>query len=88
MKIILVALVGAALFAPAALAKHLHHARGDNASSMLNILPNNSTPTGALPGAPNRPHEYGLTESGAHVNPDEIPPLSPGGQGLAPQMRN
>jgi hypothetical protein len=83
MKRVVVALMGVSLFAPTALAKHVHHSRGYYASS----VPNNPAPTGARPSAPNRPREYGETRKGVRVNPDEVAPLSPGGQGLAPESR-
>jgi hypothetical protein len=88
MKTILITLMGMALFAPAALAKHLHHSRG-YASTVPNTstVPDNLTPTGGRPVAPNSPREYGETSSGARVNPDRVSPLSPGGQGLAPESR-
>jgi hypothetical protein len=91
MKTILVALMGVALFTPAASAKHLHHYRGYYASGVPNYaseLPNDPRPTGSRPSAPNHPRAYGETRGGGRVNPDEVPPLSPGGQGLSAEGRH
>ena len=38
-------------------------------------------PSGPAIGRPNEPRAYGETNSGERVNPDRVPPLSPGGQG-------
>jgi hypothetical protein len=39
-------------------------------------------PTGPPIGRPNEPRAYGETYQGTRVNPDRVPPWSPGGQGL------
>jgi hypothetical protein len=52
-----------------------------NADTMMQ-LPNKPKPSGRQ-GAPNRPRLYGRNNRGAPVNPDRVPPLSPGGQGTA-----
>ena len=44
-------------------------------------------PTSTKLAAPNRARVYGVNRRGQRVNPDEVPPLSPGGQGLAPEAR-
>jgi hypothetical protein len=49
-------------------------------------VPNGVRPSGA-PGAPNRPRAFGETNDGRTVNPDRVPPLSPGGQGLNAESR-
>jgi hypothetical protein len=49
-------------------------------------LPDVVHPSGE-PGAPNRPLGYGETYGGGRVNPDRVPPTSPGGQGAAPESR-
>jgi hypothetical protein len=48
---------------------------------------NNPVPSGERTAPPNTPREYGETNSGRRVNPDRVPPLSPGGQGLRPEGR-
>lgn len=80
MKIIIVTLVGVTLFAPIASARHMH-------SHYAHLVPNNPRPSGARSAIPNSPRAYGETRSGRRVNPDEVPPLSPGGQGLGPESR-
>jgi hypothetical protein len=49
--------------------------------------PNNTVPSGERTAPPNTPRTYGETNSGRRNNPDRVPPLAPGGQGLAPEAR-
>jgi hypothetical protein len=42
--------------------------------------PAEGRPTGR-PAVPNEPRAYGETNDGRRVNPDRVPPNSPGGQG-------
>ena len=72
MKRIVVALMGVSLFAPTALAKHVHHSRGYYASS----VPNNPAPSVARP-LPSSPRVR-RDPKGVRVNPDEVrPPPAP-----------
>jgi hypothetical protein len=82
-KTALIALAAVAFFASAASARHIHVAGYYRHS----VVPNNPRPSGGRSAVPNTPRAYGETRSGRRVNPDEVPPLSPGGQGLAPESR-
>jgi hypothetical protein len=50
-------------------------------------VPNNPVPSGERTAPPNTPRAYGETNRGRRVNPDRVPPLAPGGQGLGPEGR-
>ena len=82
MKTLLVTLVSVVLFAPVASARHMH-----SSGAYGSVVPNHLRPSGGRSAIPNSPRAYGETRSGRRVNPDEVPPLSPGGQGLAPESR-
>lgn len=51
---------------------------GSNATT--GAAPVEGRPTGR-PAVPNEPRSYGETNDGRRVNPDRVPPTSPGGQG-------
>jgi hypothetical protein len=48
--------------------------------STTGAAPVEGRPTGR-PAVPNEPRAYGETNDGRRVNPDRVPPNSPGGQG-------
>lgn len=85
MKTLFAAILGVALLSVTA------HAQSQ--SSKSNSAKNSSIPgytnksSGRRIAAPNRSRAYGVDQSGKKVNPDQVPPLSPGGQGLAPEAR-
>jgi hypothetical protein len=54
------------------------------ASSIPNYT---NKPTSTKLVAPNRTRVYGVDQQGKRVNPDEVPPLSPGGQGRSAEGR-
>jgi hypothetical protein len=49
-------------------------------STTTGAAPVEGRPTGR-PAVPNEPRAYGETNEGSRVNPDRVPPNSPGGQG-------
>jgi hypothetical protein len=60
---------------------------GSNSNKASSLPGYKNRPTGTRIAAPNRSRAYGVNQNGKKVNPDEVPPLSPGGQGLAPEAR-
>jgi hypothetical protein len=63
------------------------HAQSSNPAKASSIPNYQNKPTGTKLAAPNRARVYGVDRQGKRVNPDEVPALSPGGQGLAPEGR-
>jgi hypothetical protein len=57
------------------------NAAGSNTTGVAPRTPSGERPTGPAIGRPNEPRAYGETNSGNRVNPDRVPPTSPGGQG-------
>jgi hypothetical protein len=83
MKTLLAAILSAALLSVTAHAQ----SSGPNSAKASSIPKYTNKSSGRRIAAPNRARVYGVDQSGKKVNPDQVPPLSPGGQGLAPEAR-
>jgi hypothetical protein len=96
MKMLLATILSTALLAVSA---HAQTQQGGNAplvrergavpgpSTSGAAPPDNPVPSGQRTAPPNTPRTFGETNSGRRDNPDRVPPLAPGGQGLAPEAR-
>jgi hypothetical protein len=95
MKRLLMTIAGVMMLAGAAQAQNQAGGSSPTAGERLRAAPNTSgaavpdqiRPSGEGNGAPNRPRAYGETDTGRVVNPDRVPPLAPGGQGLNAESR-
>lgn len=87
MKLILALLTGAALLTSAANVQAARPEPGRLPQGFGPSYPNEAFPSGIPYARPNEPRAYGETFSGRRVNPDRVPPLSPGGQGVAASSR-
>jgi hypothetical protein len=85
MKTLLAAILSAALLSVTAHAQS--QSSGSNSTKASSIPRYTNKSSGRRIAAPNRARVYGVDQNGKKVNPDEVPPLSPGGQGLAPEAR-
>jgi hypothetical protein len=57
------------------------NSRSPNTTGVAPGTPSGERPTAPPVGRPNEPRAFGETNSGNRVNPDRVPPTSPGGQG-------
>jgi hypothetical protein len=95
MKLFLITVASVTILAGAAQAQNQAGGSSPTAGERLSAppytsgasVPNQIRPTGQGNGAPNRPRAYGETNDGRMVNPDRVPPLAPGGQGLNAESR-
>jgi hypothetical protein len=93
MKMLLAATLSTALLVVSANAQTREEGRAPDRGAITGPYtngagpPNNAVPSGERSAPPNTPRTYGETNSGRRDNPDRVPPLSPGGQGLGPEGR-
>jgi hypothetical protein len=87
MKLLLATILSTALLAASANAQIREEGRVPDRFGPYTNGANAPVSSGERTAPPNTPRAYGETNSGRRVNPDRVPPLSPGGQGLGPESR-